>query len=322
MLKSVSSAAGFVHKSAIRFGIVAGFVVMLLVNGAGVTKAQPQKPPIEVPFEFVHNQIVLDVKINGKGPFKMLLDTDTDPSAIDTAAAQEIGLGVGEKAYPTTGGGTDENPSRLTTLNLVEVGNVSAKQVTAAALDLSKLAKQMGGPVRGILGYSFLKDRIIQIDYANLKVRFFVESPYPRIQMAANTVNTIAMNFRREDGDVIVDSVFINSEKMRATLDTGSSGSLSIMPEAAALLGLDDEATDGETETSVGYNGDYQHKKAILKSVRMGRYSSEGVQASFFLPKTGHDNKKYQVNIGNAFFQDFLMTFDFKNKIVVFERVD
>jgi predicted aspartyl protease len=167
-----------------------------------------------------------------------------------------------------------------------------------------------------------LKDRIIQIDYVNLKVRFFVESPYPRIQMAANTVNTIAMTFRREDGDVIVDSVFINSEKMRATLDTGSSGSLSIMPEAAALLGLDDEATDGETETSVGYNGEYQHKKAILKSVRMGRYSSEGVQASFFLPKTGHDNKKYQVNIGNAFFQDFLMTFDFKNKIVVFERVD
>jgi len=28
------------------------------------------------------------------------------------------------------------------------------------------------------------------------------------------------------------------------------------------------------------------------------------------------------VNIGNGFFQDFIMTFDFKNKMVVFEKVD
>lgn len=310
------------HQCAIRFGVAAVFALVFLATVASTTRAQQQKPPVEVPFEFVHNQIVIDVKIDGKGPFKMLLDTDTDPSAIDLAAAQELGLAVGQKGYPTTGGGTDENPSHLTMLNLVEVGSVSAKQVPAAALDLSKLAKQMGGPVRGVLGYSFLKDRIIQIDYADLKLRFFSESPYPRIQMAPNTVNTIAMNFRREDGDVIIDSVFVNNEKMRAALDTGSSGNFTIMPEAAALLGLDDDATDGETETSVGYNGEYQGKKTVLKSVRIGRYSAEGVQAAVFLPKTGHDNKKYQVNIGNDFFQNFVMTFDFKNKIVVFERVD
>jgi predicted aspartyl protease len=315
-------AAGFMHQSAIRLGLMAGLALALLVIMAPASNAQPQKPPIEVPFEFVHNQVVIDVKIDGKGPFKMLLDTNTDPSAIDLEAAKELGLAVGQKEYQTTGGGTDENVSHLTTLNLVEVGNISAKQVTAAALDLSKLAKQMGGPVRGVLGYSFLKDRIVQIDYANLKVRFFAESPYPRIQMAPNTVNTIAMNFRREDGDVIIDSVFVNNEKMRAALDTGSSGNFTIMPEAAALLGLDDDATDGETETSVGYNGEYQGKKTVLKSLRIGRYSAEGVQAAVLLPKTGHDNKKYQVNIGNDFFQNFVMTFDFKNKIVVFERVD
>jgi predicted aspartyl protease len=309
------------HQSAIRFGMIVGLGVTVLVSGPA-TKAQPQKPPVEVPFEFVHHQIVIDVKIDGKGPFKMLLDTDTDPSAIDLAAAQELGLAVGQKGYPTTGGGTDQNPSHLTMLNLVEVGSVSAKQVTAAALDLSKMAKQMGAPVRGVLGYSFLKDRIIQIDYANLKVRFFAESPYPRIQMAPNTVNTIAMAFKREDGDVIIDSVFVNNQKMRATLDTGSSGSFTIMPEAGALLGLDDDAPDSQTETSVGYNGEYQRKKVILKSVRMGRYATEGVQAAYVPPKTGHDNKPYQVNIGNEFFQDFLMTFDFKNKVVVFERVD
>jgi hypothetical protein len=109
---------------------------------------------------------------------------------------------------------------------------------------------------------------------------------------------------------------------MRATLDTGSSGSFSLTPEAVALLGLEDDAAEGKTESSVGYNGQYERKNGVLKSVRIGRYSAEGVQASFFPPKTGHDNRPWQLNIGNTFFQDFVMTFDFKNKVVVFERVD
>jgi hypothetical protein len=207
-------------------------------------------------------------------------------------------------------------------LPTVELGSVTAKQVAAATIDMSKISARIERPIAGVLGYSFLKDRIIQIDYGNLKLRFFAESPYPRIQLTANTVNTIAMNFRREEGDVIVDSVFVNNEKMRATLDTGSSGSFSLTPEAVALLGLEDDAAEGKTETSVGYNGQYEKKNGTLKSIRMGRYSAEGVQASFFPPKTGHDNRPWQVNIGNAFFQDFVMTFDFKDKIVVFERVD
>ena len=45
-------------------------------------------------------------------------------------------------------------------------------------------------------------------------------------------------------------------------------------------------------------------------------------QATFWLPETGHDHKKYQVDIGNDFFKDFLMTFDFRGKIVVFEQVE
>lgn len=38
---------------------------------------------IVMPFEFIRNEIVVQVKVNGKGPFNMMLDTGTDPSAID-----------------------------------------------------------------------------------------------------------------------------------------------------------------------------------------------------------------------------------------------
>jgi len=310
------------HQSAIRFGVAAVFALALLMAWPCATKAQVQKPPVEVPFEFVHNQIVVQVKIAGKGPFNMLVDTDTDPSAIDEKTARELGLSIGSNGAPASGSGTETNTTCPTMFPTVELGSITAKQIPAATIDMSKISARIDRPIAGVLGFSFLKDRIIQIDYGNLKLRFFAESPYPRIQMAPNTVNTIAMTFKREDGDVIVDSVFVNNEKMRATLDTGSSGSFSLTPEAVALLGLEGDEAEGKTETSVGYNGQYERKNGVLKSVRMGRYSAEGVQASFFPPKTGHDNRPWQLNIGNAFFQDFVMTFDFKNKIVVFERMD
>ena len=107
----------------------------------------------------------------------------------------------------------------------------------------------------------------------------------------------------------------------RRSGDTGSSSAFNLTPEAVALLKLEDQAQPSEN-TSVGYNGESESKQGILKSVRLGRISVESVQANFLLPKTGHDNLKFQVSIGNGFFQDFVMTFDFKNKLVVFERVD
>src|SRR5262252_7374250 len=263
--------------------------------------SQAAKAPVEVPFEFPSHQIVVEVKISGKGPFNMLVDTDTDPSAIDSTTAKELGLDVGSRGAPATGGGTQTSTAYPTRLPSLELGTISAKDILAAVVDLKKISDRIGKPIQGVLGYSFLKDRIIQIDYPNSKLRFFSESPYPRIAFAPNTVNTIAFPLRREDGVVLIDSVFINNEKFRATLDTGSSGSFSLTPEAVALLGLDDPAPDGKVGSSVGYNGEYADKSGVLKSVRLGRLGLESVPATFWLPNTGHDKKPYQVNIGNAF---------------------
>jgi hypothetical protein len=134
-------------------------------------------------------------------------------------------------------------------------------------------------------------------------------------------VNIVALPFRYENG-VMIDSVFINGEKLKATLDTGSSGAFALTPEAVAILGLEDQAQGGASEKSVGYNGEFESKSGVLKSVRLGRLSLESAPASFWPSGAGHDKEKYQVNIGNGFFKDYLMTFDFRGKMVVFEQPD
>ncbi|MDX6498441.1 MAG: hypothetical protein QOG23_1701 [Blastocatellia bacterium] len=295
--------------------------ILLLFGAADNGYAQSRTGPIEVPFEFVHNQIVVTVKIAGKGPYRMLLDTDTDPSAIDLATAKELGLPVDARTYSAIGGGPDAQTVQLTRLPSIELGAIVAKDISAGAIDLKKVSAKLELPINGVLGYTFLKDRIIQIDYAASKLRFFAESPYAGIQNQPNTVNKIAMPFRYDNG-VLIDSVFINGQKLKATLDTGSSGTFALTPEGAAILGLEDQTQDGSEEKSVGYNGEYESKSGVLKSVRIGRLSLESAPASFRPAGTGHDKAKFQVNIGNGFFKDYLVTFDFRGKMVVFEQPD
>jgi len=126
----------------------------------------------------------------------------------------------------------------------------------------------------------------------------------------------------RYESDVLIDSVFVNGEKMRATLDTGGSNTFSLTPEAVATLGLEEEARNGASEVSAGYNGQFESKTGRLKSVRIGKLFIDSAPVSFWPAGSGHDKKKYQLSIGNGFFKDFIMTFDFRAKIVVFERVE
>jgi predicted aspartyl protease len=309
-----------INLQSIRVTAIVALCSATVLLAPAATQSQTRENHLaEVPFELVHDQIVMSAKIGGKGPFNLLLDTDTDPSAVDLATARDVGLNISSKAQPASGGGTDANSVYLTKLPQIELGPVSAKNVTAGAIDLAKLSKRLGRTIHGVLGYSFLKDRIVQIDYPAQLLRFYESTPYPGIQYAANTVNRIAIPFRYDD-EVLIEGVFINGHKLRATLDTGSSGRISLTPEAVKLLGLDDEKEKTRVEKSVGYNGEYEHKVGILKSVRIGRLSLESTEASFWLPNTGHDKKNFQVNLGNGFMKDYVVTFDFPAKLVVLEE--
>src|SRR5947207_478445 len=116
-----------------------------------IVQAQNRRAPAEVPFEFIHNEIVVQVKIAGKGPYSMLIDTDTDPSAIDSGTARELGLAQGSKGYPASGGGNEPNVFHLTRLPVVEIGKVTVKEVSAGTIDLAKLSARLGMLIHGLL---------------------------------------------------------------------------------------------------------------------------------------------------------------------------
>lgn len=168
-----------------------------------------QSNVVEVPFDFYRNEIIIQVKVNGKGPFNMMLDTGTDPSAIDIATARELGLKLDPVGRKASGGGTEVNLAYGTKLALVELGGITAKNLEAVAIDLTKISDRFGKPVHGVLGHSLLNHRIVQIDYPNRVVRFYSQ---PVFSKTGNTSKRTVLPFRYDD-NVLIDEVLVNGRR-------------------------------------------------------------------------------------------------------------
>ena len=274
---------------------------------------------VEIPFDFHRNAIILQVKINGNGPFNMMLDTGTDPSAVELTTARELGLKLIPLGSKLVGGGTEPQKVYGAYLPLVELGPLTVKNIEAVAIDLSKVSERLGKPLHGVLGHSLLKGRIVQIDYPNRTIRFYSQSPFAKSPKQSNTSNRTALSFRYVD-NVLIDDVFVNGKKMVGNLDTGSNGTFALTPAAVSFLGLEEEFNRAPVSTDVGYNGVSENRQGKLSNVTIGGVSVDSPAVVFFSKGTGRDKKPWGINIGNVFLKDFVVTIDYRKKLITIER--
>jgi predicted aspartyl protease len=302
------------------FTCVVGICLLMAISCLeSFAQAPRQEQVIEAPFDFDRNEILLQVKVNGKGPFRMMLDTGADPSAIDLATAREIGLKLAPTGRQGSGGGSGINLSYETELPLVEVGGLAARNLTAVAIDLSNISQRWGKPIQGVLGHSLLHNRVIQIDYPKQVVRFYAKSPFSKVTNQANTSTRTVLSFRYAN-NVLVDDVWVNGKRVVAELDTGSDGTFKLTPAAVTYLGLEGEVSKAQATKSVGFNGIAENSEGKVGNVTIGGISIEAPIVIFFGKGTGRDNKAWGINIGNAFLKDFVLTIDYRSKLIVLEK--
>ena len=284
-----------------------GLFLAISVNAA------PAKDPNTIPFEFFHNEILVECHIDNKGPYLAMIDTGTDPSAMDLKLAKELSLKLGVGAEGD-GGGTGLAKVFETKLNTVRVGSVSASNLqTLAAESVSMIAEKLGRPVRVVLGKSFLQGRIFEIDYGNKTLRFLDSVP------PSSKKGRVELRFQYGD-DVVLEGVSLNDKPVRAILDTGSNGSLKVTPEAIKRFGLEADLKAAKPSESTGYRGSYTSYDGHVKSVKLATIRIENPSATFWTSGTGYDGKPWDINIGNAIWKDLVITLDTKNAILYIER--
>jgi len=119
--------------------------------------------------------IIVKAKVNGKGPFEFAVDTGACVTALSKRLAQELEISENPSTQKKGRGCCGEIDMTLTNVKSVKIGNVEARDIEVALMDLSSLSKAMKTELAGIIGYSFMKDHKVIIDYPN--GRIFFERP-------------------------------------------------------------------------------------------------------------------------------------------------
>lgn len=139
------------------------FVLAVLLLVPALPASAGNKPPSPVPLRIdPHGAIVLDVVVNGEGPYRFMLDTGTSRSIVSSTLARELRAPVVAKSDVVTNGGTETR--LVVSLESLSVAAARVGRVLAPVLPDAALA-EIGPDVRGVLGQDFLSEFNYTLDY-------------------------------------------------------------------------------------------------------------------------------------------------------------
>jgi predicted aspartyl protease len=121
--------------------------------------------PVSVPYGAIDNRIVLQCRVNGRGPYAFLLDTGASETGISSALARELGLAT--KSAGTIGG-AGSGKTAMSTARLASIvdGGFRALNIPVVVIDLSPVRLGIGfARFDGVLGYdTAFAGRVVEID--------------------------------------------------------------------------------------------------------------------------------------------------------------
>ena len=280
-------------------------VLIATMTAAGQSLAAQQPVPNDetvhqAPMAERYGKPYIMVTINGRGPYRFVIDTGTGGDAMVTPGlAHELGL-------PTVGQATLSDPSgqggrKAPVVMIDSLGFAGMEFANVHAVSHPFFAE--AGTCDGLLGFTLFRDYLLTLDFPNRLVTLSKGSLTPDGGKAV-------LPFRMPDGVPVALLKVDGRQPVEAQLDSGGGGL--VLPESLALhLKYDVSPVVFATGRSVSTR--FELKAAKLASdVKLGRYT-------FTHPVVEIHPAFPLVNFGSPPMQIFAITFDQKNLLVRFQ---
>lgn len=219
------------------------FVLLLLLVGTAQTQAQ-QAEPAHVPYRLTDtHHVLVRLKINGKGPFNVIVDTGCPVFIVSAAVGKQLGLTSDDKGWATI--------DRLEFEGGLSQARVKARIETPFQIEGMNSMGLAGVELHGLLGCSVLAKYRMQLDFTRDRMHWtplafqppeahaFGKAPTASIDMMAGLVRIVAalignqaapapqtrgffgFELTQKDGAVAVERVLPRSPAAQAGLKSG-----------------------------------------------------------------------------------------------------
>jgi PDZ domain/Aspartyl protease len=226
--------------------------LMLPPAGGG----QAALKPIAVPFKTLITQhMTVELKINGKGPYRVIFDTGAPVTLISSKVAKESGLvgksgGFGFSLF---------GPMQPTKASSLKLGDLEARDAPVMVMDHPTVLaiSSVLGPIEGILGFPFFSRYKMTLDYQTKQLTFVPNGYEPKdaIELMMNSMMSQADPEPRRLSAAALWGFKIAKEKDDSEPGVNITEVLSASPAAKAgieagdrLLILDDRWTDSVSD--------------------------------------------------------------------------
>jgi len=249
----------------------------------------------------------------GGHALRVLLDTGTDPSAIDSGLARRLALRTGGQGMGS-GAVSDEVPFTEAVLPWLRLGDLTIRDLYAPALELRSLPFE----VDIVLGYNVLRQLALRIDYRRGMLTLAhpdLGAPPPEEQ-----ATTFPLVFFEQFP--ALEGIEVAGRRIPlATLDTGSNAALTLGPDIASELGLLPGEVDVRMTSGAGFGGGGAVLRGRGKPVRIGPLELSEVELDTPAIARGDLSRAGRVNIGNRLLARFAaVALDYERRILTLEH--
>jgi gag-polyprotein putative aspartyl protease/Aspartyl protease len=193
--------------------------------GSAITAApEPDATPINAATDAA-SHLMVDVRINGNGPYHFVVDTGADRTILASEVAVELGLSHGEKVMLR--GVVRAVLTEAVSILTMTFGSITKRHLTVPTLPRSLLDAD------GYLGLDFLDGHRVTFDFQN----HLIQVSEPRARFSANWVreNEVRVRASGSSGHLKALDCMVDGIPATAFIDSGAEVSAANKPLLAAL---------------------------------------------------------------------------------------